>query len=121
MSNDLGAKRPQYSKYFWAPVYIVLGCCFTFAVFLLGAYTVEEQRSNEYLDRLAVYGIQAPILALSEAEKGVRDNEIEFPVYRDLLDAALRRQDADARNAAFQSIAKVLSPGDSFSHDLTGC
>ena len=108
MSSEFNHKR-RYSRYFMAPVWIALALCGMVLAFLLGGYLMADDWSRQEHETLA----ESP---LERAAEGVKHDRLEFPVYRNLLHAALTEQ--DSRPAAFDSIRDVLGYGGAFAEDL---
>lgn len=116
--NDIRAQRPRRSKYFWLPVWIFLAVCAGAGSLVLVVQTMQEQGSAEESSALAIAAMRSPTDALEKAEARLLDKRIDFSIYRDLLRVALSRQEPEVRNAANQSIARVLNSNLAFADDL---
>ena len=111
MYRDTTADRACRRMRFWAPVFVFAAVVGGVGSFYVGQQANDAKRSAEDKAALAVKAISSPSYALEEAEREMRDGHIEFSVYRDLLGAALSRQDPEVRQAAYQSIHRVLASG----------
>ncbi|MBV9287114.1 MAG: hypothetical protein JO288_04700 [Hyphomicrobiales bacterium] len=111
MFRDATAYRACRGMRFWAPVFVFAAVVGGVGSFYFGQQANDAKRSAEDRAALAVKAISSPSYALEEAEREMRDGHIEFSVYRDLVGAALSRQDSEVRQAAYQSIHRVLASG----------
>lgn len=97
--------------YFWAPVFLFVAVAGGIGLFEYGEFAREQERSGEDMTALAVAAMRSPSEALADAERHLMTERIDFPLYRDLLQAALSRPDSAVRNVAYQSIHRVLASG----------
>jgi hypothetical protein len=111
MSRDAGSGGACRRARFFAPVFVFAAVVGGIGSFEYGQYIKDQQRSSEDTRGFAVMVMSNPSYALQEAERKLRDGHIEFSSYRDLLGAALSRPDSDVRQAAYQSIHRVLASG----------
>jgi hypothetical protein len=111
MNRDASADKACRRLRFWAPVFVFAAVVGGIGSFYFGQMANDAKRSAEDRAALAVKAISSPSYALEEAEREQRDGHIEFSVYRDLLGAALSRPDSEVRQAAYQSIHRVLASG----------
>jgi MFS superfamily sulfate permease-like transporter len=109
MVNYAVAERSRHGRNFWLPIWILLAGVAFAAAFYLGAQDTKQQWSDEQNASLAVAAMRHPASALIDAESQLLADRIDFPLYRDLLRAALSREDAELLNTANQSIARVLA------------
>jgi hypothetical protein len=117
MSSEFN-RKPRYSRYFMAPVWIALAFCAVVIAFLLGGYLIADEWSRQDKEAIDAYRPVSPSSALERAAEAVKHDRIEFGVYRDLLRAALAEQDAAAREVAWRSVRDVLQYGGAFADDL---
>lgn len=96
---------------FWAPVFLFAAVAGGIGSFEYGQFTKGEERSGDDMAALAVTAMRSPSEALADTERRLMSERIDFPLYRDLLEAALSRRDPEVRNVAYQSIHRVLASG----------
>ena len=111
MHRDAHASGPRRRTYFWAPLFVFAAAAGGIVSFEYGQVSQEAERSGEDKTTLAVTAMRSPSEALEDAERQLMADRIDFPVYRDLLQAALSRGDSQVRNVAYQSIHRVLVSG----------
>ncbi len=118
MLRDAHGDRTRRPKGFWAPVLVFGAVVGGIGCFYFGQNTKEEQRSSEDKTTLAVTAMRSPSEALENAERQLMADRIDLPVYRDLLQAALSRSEYEVRNAAYQSIRRVVASGRAYGEHL---
>jgi hypothetical protein len=113
-----GDKKPRGARNFYAPVWITVAVFAVVLSFMLGGYMVEDQRSHDDSSELALSAMKGPRYTLMEAAQRLEDGRIEFPLYRDLLKAALNQPDDSLRPAVIESAAVVLNVKNRFADYL---
>ncbi|HTV33817.1 MAG TPA: hypothetical protein VME69_12060 [Methylocella sp.] len=121
MSN--GAIRSRRDRCFWLPVRIFFTVVVGIVLFLVVTSFEHLITSERESAALAVAAMRSPAEAMENAEAWLLDEQhpderIDFSLYRDLLLAALAHQDSEVRNAANQSIARVLHSNLACANDL---
>jgi hypothetical protein len=111
MHRDESSDRACRIIRFWTPVFVFAAVAGGIGLFQYGQLTKEAERSGEDKATLAVTAMRSPSEALEDAERQLMADRIDFPVYRDLVQAALSRRDSEVRNVAYQSIQRVLASG----------
>jgi hypothetical protein len=108
MIRDSGAVKQRNSTHFLAPILAAVTGGAVCLSFLAGTYVSQEQKFKE--DHIALAASSNPGDALEQAQKLLRDQEIDFDDYKKFLERAWNQPDAHTRERVAKSIAEVSNP-----------
>ncbi len=120
MRNDPRVSaRVVRSKYFWVPFWLAIATATGFAGFYLGQNAADEAAGEREYVSLMKAAMSNPVEGIGRAQDMLEDENINFDVYRKVIQAALHKPEIEAVEAAFESMNHIIGwSGDANKRDV---